>query len=121
MTLLEAVVALVVLGAVVAAIIPVLSRTSMVREQVDRREVALHALSNLLERAAILPERTEDRLRATALELLPDGQLPQPEWKITVQSDEPTLQRVEAELSWQHHDQARSSLSLVRWYPGGRP
>ena len=121
MTLLEATVALAVVAIVVAAIIPVLSRTARIRDQVEHREVALQAVANLLERAAVLPERTEASLQAVVATVLPADQLPQPTWVFTVQAEEPALQRIEAQLTWQHGGQTPRSVSLVRWYPGGQP
>lgn len=121
MTLLEATVALVVVGIVVAAVIPVLSRTSRIRDQVEHREVALQALANLLERATVLPERTETSLRAAGAAVLTADRLPQSKWEFSVQAEEPALQRIEARLTWQPRDQAPRSVSLVRWYPGGQP
>jgi type II secretory pathway pseudopilin PulG len=121
MTLLEATVALVVVGIVVAAVIPVLSRTTGIRDQVEHREVALQALANLLERAAVLPERTEASLRSAGAAVLTADQLPQSRWEFSVQAEEPALQRIEARLTWQPRDQTPRSVSLVRWYPGGQP
>ena len=118
--LIEATVAIVLLGVVMALVVPVLSRTSMIREQVDRREIALDAVANLLERASRDPKLTEQALQAMTVELIPENRLPLPEWKVTLHS-EPPLQRVEASLTWQHRDAIRSSVKLARWYPGGQP
>lgn len=121
MTLLEATVALSVVGVVVAAIIPVLSRTTRIRDHVDHRDVALQAVSNLLERAVTLNERNETSLQAIGPAVLPADVLPQPTWTFTVQTEEPALQRIEARLTWQLRDETPRSVSLVRWYPGGQP
>lgn len=121
MTLLEATVALSVVGVIMAAIIPVLSRTTKVRDQVDRREVALQAVANLLERAVALNERNETSLQAIGPVVLPADVLPQPTWTFTVQTEEPALQRIEARLTWQLRGETPRSVSLVRWYPGGQP
>lgn len=118
MTLLEATVAIALLVGVMAAVVPVLSRTSMIRDQVDRRAIALDAVANVLERATREPELTEQKLQDLSAGRIPEDRLALPEWKFAVHS-EPPLRRVEATLSWQHRDQIRSSVSLVRWYPGG--
>lgn len=118
MTLLEATVAITLLVGVMAAVVPVLSRTSMIRDQVDRRAIALDAVANVLERATREPELNEQKLQDLSAGRIPENRLALPEWKFTVHS-EPPLRRVEATLSWQHRDQIRSSVSLVRWYPGG--
>lgn len=119
-TLVEATVAIALMGAIVAALIPVLSRTTAIREQVDRREIALEAVANLLERAATMPELSDERLLAISAEMIPDNRLPLPTWVVRVQPDS-SMTRVEVTLSWQHREQVRSSVSLVRWYPGGQP
>lgn len=121
-TLLEVGVALTLLGTVLALLVPVLSRTSGLRDQLDRRELALGTVANLLERASLVTTPTAELLQPIAAQLTDEGSLPSPEWKIVVTPEQsPPMQRVEATLSWQAHSQSRNSITLVQWYSGGKP
>ncbi len=121
-TLAEAGVAITLLGTVMALLVPMLSRTSGLREQVDRRETALEAVANLLERAALLPQPTPETLQPIADQLADETELSSPQWKIVVTPEQaPSMNRVEATLSWQSQSEVRSSVSLVRWYRGVTP
>lgn len=121
-TLVEAGVALALLGTVMALLVPMLSRTSGLREQIDRREAALEAVANLLERASLIPQPTSETLQPIADQLASETELTSPQWKIVVTPEPaPSLNRVEATLSWQSPNEVRSSVSLVRWYRGGTP
>lgn len=121
-TLVEMGAALALLGTVLALLVPVLSRTSGLRDQINHREVALSAVANLLERAALVTAPTVESLQPIAEELTTDARLHVPQWKIVVTPESsPPLQRVEATLSWQASTETRSSVTLVRWYIGATP
>lgn len=121
-TLVEVGVAIALLGTVLALLVPMLSRTSGLREQIDRRETALEAVANLLERASLTPQPTPETLQPIADQLAAETELSGPQWKIVVTPEQaPSLNRVEASLSWQSPSEVRSSVSLVRWYRGGTP
>ena len=121
-TLVEVSVAIVLLGTVMALLVPVLSRTSGLREQVDRRETAPEAVANLLERASLIPQPTPETLQPIADQLAAESGLTSPQWTLVVTPEEaPQLNRVEASLSWQSQSEVRSFVSLVRWYRGGTP
>ena len=68
-TLIEMGAALALLGTVLALLVPVLSRTSGLRESVDRREVALNTVANLLERASLVASPTPETLQPMADQL----------------------------------------------------
>ena len=115
-------VALTLLGTVLALLVPVLSRTSGLRDQLDRRELALGTVANLLERASLVTTPTTELLQPIAAQLTDESSLPSPEWIIVVTPEQsPPMQRVEATLSWQAHSQSRNSITLVQWYSGGKP
>ncbi len=121
-TLVEMGAALALLGTVLALLVPVLSRTSGLREQVDRREVSLATVANLLERAALVPQPSPETLQPIAVQLASESGLDSPEWTIVVTPEQtPPLNRIEVSLSWNSPSQVRSSVSLVRWYRGGTP
>jgi type II secretory pathway pseudopilin PulG len=114
--------ALALLGTVLALLVPVLSRTTGLRESVDRREVALSAVANLLERAALLTKPTPEALQPIADQLAAETNLTAPTWKIVVTPESaPPLNRVVVSLSWQGSHEVRSEVSLVRWFRGGTP
>ena len=114
--------ALALLGTVLALLVPVLSRTTGLRESVDRREVALSAVANLLERATLVTNPTTESLQPIADQLAAETSLIAPQWKIVVTPElAPPMNRVEVSLSWQSNRQLRSEVSLVRWYRGGTP
>ncbi len=56
--------------------------------------MALQALANLLERAAVLPERTEASLRSAGAAVLTADRLPQSKWEFSVQAEEPRVAAV---------------------------
>ena len=121
-SLIEMGAALALLGMVLALLVPVLSRTTGLREQVDRREMALTTVANLLERATLVPQPTPETLQPIADQLAAETRLTAPQWKIVVTPEQaPAMNRVEVSLSWQGSHQVRSSISLVRWYRGGTP
>ncbi len=121
-TLIEMGAALALVGTVIALLVPVMSRTSGLREQVDRREVALGAVTNLLERASLVPHPTAESLQPLAAQLTVESPLTSPEWKIVVTPEQaPAMNRVEATLAWQARPGVRHSVKLVRWYVGGAP
>ena len=121
-TLVESVAALSLLAVLTAAVIPVLSRTSQLRRKVDQREVALNAISNLLERASLLNTWNDTTVQAQTVELVSPLDLPSPEWKVMVtQESSIPLQRVEVTLSWQQPAGMRGSVSLVRWFAEEQP
>ena len=121
-TLIEMGAALALLGTVLALLVPVLSRTTGLREQVDRREVALTTVANLLERATLVPQPTPETLQPIADQLAEESALTAPQWKIVVSPEQaPPMNRVEVSLSWQGSHAVRSEVSLVRWYRGGTP
>ena len=121
-SLIEMGAALALLGTVLALLVPVLTRTTGLREQVDRREVALSTVANLLERATLVPQPTPETLQPIADQLAAETRLTAPLWKIVVTPEQaPAMNRVEVSLSWQGSHQVRSSVSLVRWYRGGTP
>ena len=121
-TLIEMGAALALLGTVLALLVPVLSRTSGLRESVDRREVALNTVANLLERASLVTQPTPETLQPIADQLATESEIAVPQWKIVVTPEQsPPLNRVEVSLSWQCSHAVRSSVSLVRWYRGGTP
>ena len=115
-------VALTLLGTVLALLVPVLSRTTGLRESVDRREVALTTVANLLERATLVSNPAPESLQPMADQLAAETRLTAPQWKIVVTPEQaPPMNRVEVSLSWQGQHQIRSEVSLVRWYRGGTP
>jgi len=121
-TLVEVGAALALVGTVLALLVPVLSRTAGLRDQIDRREVALSAVASLLERASLVPAPTTESLQPIAEALTADSRLTAPQWKIVVTPEQsPPMQRLEATLSWQAQSETRSSVTLVRWYVGGKP
>ncbi len=121
-TLIEMGAALALLGTVLALLVPVLSRTAGLRESVDRREVALNTVANLLERASLVTQPTPETLQPIADQLATESEIAAPQWKIVVTPEQsPPLNRVEVSLSWQGFHEVRSSVSLVRWYRGGTP
>ena len=121
-TLVEVGAALALVGTVLALLVPVLSRTSGLRDQIDHREVALCAVANLLERASLVTAPTTESLQPIAKALTADSRLSAPQWKIVVTPEpSPPMQRVEATLSWQTPTETRHSVTLVRWYVGGKP
>ena len=121
-SLIEMAAAIGLLGAVMAVLLPVLSRTSGLRDEVDRKEVAASAVANLLERASLVASPTPESLQSIADPLTAQSRLDSPQWTIVV-TPEPTppLNRVEATLSWKTRHGTRNSVMLVRWYPGGKP
>ncbi len=115
-------VALALLGTVIALLVPVLSRTSGLRDQVDSQEEALSAVANLLERATLIPTPTEATLLPLAQHMTASGTLQSPEWNIvSISEANPEMIRVVATLSWQARSETRNSVTLVRWYPGATP
>ena len=121
-SLIEMGAALALLGTVLALLVPVLSRTTGLRESVDRREAALSTVANLLERAALVPNPTPETLQPIADQLATETSLAAPQWKIVVTPEQaPPMNRVEVSLSWQGSHEVRSEVSLVRWYRGGTP
>ena len=120
--MIEVGVAIALLGTVMALLVPILSRTSGLREQVDRREIALEAVANLLEQASLIPQPTTETLQPIADHLAAESGLTSPQWTIVVTPEQaPQLNRVQASLSWQSRSEVRSSVSLVRWYQGATP
>ncbi len=112
--------ALALLGTVLALLVPVLARTSGLRESVDRREVALNTVANLLERASLVTNPTPESLQPMADQLATESEIAVPQWKIVVTPEQsPPMNRVEVSLSWQGSHEVRSEVSLVRWYRGG--
>ena len=121
-TLLEMGAALALLGTVLALLVPVLARTSGLRESVDRRELAMNTVANLLERASQVTSPTPETLQPMADQLATESEIAGPQWKIVVTPElAPPMNRVEVSLSWQGSHEVRSEVSLVRWYRGGTP
>ena len=121
-SLIEMAAALGLLGAAMAVLLPVLARTSGLRDEVDRREVAASAVANLLERASLVASPTPESLKPIADQLTEGSRLTAPQWQIVVTPETtPPMNRVAATLSWKTRHGTRNSVMLVRWYPGGKP
>lgn len=120
--LLEAMVAAALLITIMSMLVPVLARSAEKRQEIDQREQALTAVSNLLEHAALQSPPSRESLQPIADQCIKNSELTNPEWKIVVTPEQsPPMNRVEATLSWQSRPHVRSSATLVRWYRGGTP
>lgn len=120
--MIEMTVAVALIGTLIAVLVPVISRTQIVRTEGLVRERALSSVANLLDRAALLPQRTNETLAPLASELIAGLEITEPEWKFAVTPDgESSLEQLQATLSWRVNKSTRTSVSLVRWYPGGQP
>lgn len=120
--LLEAMVAAALLITIMSMLVPVLARSAEKRHEIDQRELALTAVSNLLEHAGLQSPPNRESLQPIADQCIKDSELMNPEWKIVVTPEQsPPMNRVEATLSWQSRPHVRSSATLVRWYRGGTP
>ena len=121
-TIVEAMVAAALLITIMSMLVPVLTRSAEKRREIDEREQALAAVANLLEHAALQSSPSRESLQPIADQCLQHTELTTPEWKIVVTPEQsPSMNRVEATLSWQSRPHVRNTATLVRWYRGGTP
>jgi type II secretory pathway pseudopilin PulG len=119
-TVVECVVATVLISVLMLALLPVLNRTNAVREQVDRQTYAIQYLRNLTERGLFATEQTDPELSPEVQDILPEAQL------LTERTPEPTGgTRVSLTLQWSADSGVgQDSATLHYWLPvatGGAP
>ncbi|RLS56026.1 MAG: hypothetical protein DWH91_07830 [Planctomycetota bacterium] len=121
-TMVEMAVAVALIAALISILVPILSRAQVSRTEGLVRERALTSVVNLLERASLLTERTPETLAPLGQEMIAGLEIPDPLWTFerTTEADGP-LVRLQATLSWSTNRTTRSSVALVRWYPGEQP
>lgn len=121
-TMLEAVVAAILLGVFLAAVVPVFHWTNSARRMNERHLMADLELSNQMELLAALPAtaRTAERMQSLkpstdAIAAIPDAVL-----KATVNDEsESGLQRISLELTWMNDQgQPTGPVRLTAWFPG---
>lgn len=112
-SMIEAVVATVLLGSLCAILFPVLSRLLVVQQEVDQRQFALRELRNMVERGLFFPEDTAPLLRPAIQDELPDARL-----DVDRSQDDANGERVELTMSWDAGaSRPRSEVQLVYWVP----
>ena len=112
-SMVEAVVATVLMGCLCSILFPVLSRLLIVQQEVEQRQFAVRELRNLVERGLYTSADADPVLRPAVLEELPDAQL-----KIKREVEPANGERVELMLSWDAGvARPRAEVQLSYWVP----
>jgi Tfp pilus assembly protein PilV len=118
-SMLEIIVTSLLLGAVISAIVPVLSACAAHHRTSDLRRCGMQELSNALERMSLAPyEKLDDAARGP-FELSPPARRQIPDGKVTVNVSDPTGEprgrRITAELRWSSPGGPSEPLRLSTW------
>jgi Tfp pilus assembly protein PilV len=119
-TLLEVMVAGVLVGAITVLCLQVLGAATTQRRAVETEQTAVREAANLMERltvtpwADLTPQGTEQvRLSQEALQSLPDADL---QINVTTTADQPPAKRIDLSLRWQNRNgQPQRHVELVAW------
>ncbi|MGQ0635709.1 MAG: type IV pilus modification PilV family protein [Planctomycetaceae bacterium] len=119
-TLVELTIAALLLGAIFVSVIPVLGLITRDRREAERRQLALIAAENLLDRLAALPysDLTVERVARYRLPETVAGQLPEAALRCDVSADDDSqsAKRISVELRWQKGASATSPpMRLTAW------
>lgn len=116
-TLVELMLALTLLTAVGAALVPLSQQLGRQRLALHQETIALEHVSNLLDQLTATSSSTPETLAVGPLSTVP-GELNNAQilWQLTPGEGDDPLQRVTCTLSWQGpFSQQRSSVSLSAW------
>lgn len=119
-TIVELLVALVILAAAMALVVRVVATAADQRRETARRRTAVQEAANVLERIVARPWEEIDetqlddvRLSPHAVEALPGAKL---KVKVAEDAGRPAARRVAVTLTWNAHgDEAAASTQLVGW------
>lgn len=123
-TLFELIIAGLLLGAVVVAAVPTVGWIARERRESERRQLALLAAENILERLSAIPwaDLTPDRAAGVALPEDLQRQLPAPELRVAVagETDGSLGKRLSVEICWHERPgKYPAPVRLTAWvYPG---